>query len=52
MAHTLPDGLSKREWKNKMTSDQWFAVVMIAVSAFLGWCVTMAVYDIALWGAV
>ena len=35
-----------------MTSDQWFAVVMIAVSAFLGRCVTMAVYDIALWGAV
>ena len=37
--------------ETKMTSDQWFAVVMIAVSAFLGWCVTMAVYDIALWGA-
>ena len=36
----------------EMTNDQWFAVVMIAVSAFLGWCVTMAVYDIALWGAV
>ena len=37
---------------SKMTNDQWFAVVMIAVSAFLGWCVCAAVYDIALWGAV
>ncbi len=36
----------------EMTNDQWFAVVMIAVSAFLGWCVCAAVYDIALWGAV
>ena len=35
-----------------MTSDQWFAVVMLAVSAFLGWCVTMAVYDVTVWGAV
>lgn len=35
-----------------MTSDQWFAAVMIAVSAFLGTCVTMAVYDVAIWGAV
>ena len=30
----------------------WFAVVMIAVSAFLGWCVCSAVYDVAVWGAV
>ncbi len=36
----------------QMTNDQWFAVVMIAVSAFLGWCVCSAVYDVAVWGAV
>ena len=36
---------------SEMTNDQWFAVVMVAVSAFLGWCVTMAVYDVAIWGA-
>jgi hypothetical protein len=35
-----------------MTGDQWFAVVMIAVSAFLGWCVCSAMYDVAIWGAV
>ena len=35
-----------------MTNDQWFALVMIVVSAFLGTCVTMAVYDVAIWGAV
>ena len=35
-----------------MTSDQWFAAVMIVVSAFLGWCVCAAVYDVAIWGAV
>jgi hypothetical protein len=35
-----------------MTNDQWFAAVMIAISAFLGWCVCAAVYDVAAWGAV